>query len=119
MRFKQFAPGPTPLADARTTALPSCSRTRVLGVPVVRASASGVGPSTTSGPALAGAATNARAGQDLVMIQLDFSGKVVKSVAVNHGLNLPTACWAPAGRCWAVTRVRCGMTCWLTTKLAR
>jgi len=33
MRFKQFAPGPTPLADARTTALPSCSRTRVLGVP--------------------------------------------------------------------------------------
>ena len=31
MGFKQFAPGPTPLADARTTGLPS--RTRVLGVP--------------------------------------------------------------------------------------
>jgi len=89
----QFPSGTAPVADARTTGLPTRSRTRVLGVPDTDPAAWLTATTFYDERArpVQVQATNARAGLDLLTTRLDFSGKPLQSVAVHHGPNLPAA----------------------------
>jgi len=89
----QFPAGMAPVSDARTTGLPTRTRTRVLGVPEGQP---GAWLTTTTfyderARPVQVQSTNARARLDLVTTRLDFIGQPLQSVAVHHGPNLPAA----------------------------
>jgi len=76
-----------PRPDARVTGLPTRTRTRVLGVPEA---AAGAWLTVTTfydekARPIQVRSTNARGGEDVVTMQLDFGGKVIKSYAVHTG----------------------------------
>jgi len=86
----QFPAGAAPVADAlRTTGLTTRTQTRVLGVAVTDPDQAAWLVTTTFYDERARPVqvqtTNARKGLDLLTTQLDFTGKVVQSVAVHEG----------------------------------
>jgi hypothetical protein len=88
----QFPAGAAPVADAaRTTGLTTRTMTRVLGVAENDATQAAWLTTTTFYDERARPVqvqtTNARKGTDLLTTQLDFTGKVVQSVAVHTGPN--------------------------------
>ena len=88
----QFLAGAAPAADAvRTTGMTTRTKTRVLGVDPADPTQAAWLTTTTFYDERARPvqvqATNARKGLDLLTTQLDFTGKVVQSVAVHEGPN--------------------------------
>ncbi|HEX8657541.1 MAG TPA: DUF6443 domain-containing protein [Hymenobacter sp.] len=88
----QFAAGTAPVADVlRTANLTTRTKTRVLGVDANDATQAAWLTTTTFYDERARPVqvqtTNARQGLDLLTTQLDFTGKVVQSVAVHEGPN--------------------------------
>ena len=86
----QFPRGAAPIADAlRTTGMTTRTKTRVLGVdPSDQKQAAWLVTTTfydERGRPVQVQTTNARKGLDLLTTQLDFTGKVVQSVAVHEG----------------------------------
>ncbi|WBO84486.1 DUF6443 domain-containing protein [Hymenobacter yonginensis] len=89
----QFASGQAPVADLRTTGMPTRTKTRVLGVPATDPNAWLTVTTFYDEKArpVQVRSTNARGGEDVVTTQLDFAGKVIKSYATHTVPSLSVA----------------------------